>query len=249
MGKSSAPQHAHYEEMQDTPWITQGRDIANIGGEGLKKNANSVNVFDDQTKYEINKLNRDVYSRAQEDLNKQYLDTMNKYASANYNRFGSLNSTPSSYITDQYQRQYQRDAANLAYERAKNYEDLYDQELKRRYDTLNEYYTLYNLGQIPYQQDISNWQIRNKNKDIDYQNAMTKANARLGSAGIFGSLASLGMQGLQAYLGSKSGGLASGALGSLGSSVGSGLLSDVGSGGWTGDGAISSGLSGMFGNY
>ena len=45
--------------------ITQGRDIANIGGEGLKKNANSVNVFDDQTKYEINKLNRDVYSRAQ----------------------------------------------------------------------------------------------------------------------------------------------------------------------------------------
>ncbi len=248
MGTGSAPQHEHYEEMQDTPWIKQGREIADIGGEGLKKNANSVNVFDDQTKYEINKLNRDVYSRAQEDLNKQYIDTMNKYASANYNRFGSLNSTPASYITDQYQRQYQRDAANLAYERAKNYENLYDQELARRYNTLNEYQTLYNLGQIPYQQDVSNWNIRNTNRDIDYQNALARANANVGTAGILGAIGSLGMQGLQTYLGAKSGGMGSGLLGSLGSSAGSSLLSSGGSG-WTGDGAISSGLSGMFSNY
>ena len=32
------PTHAHYEEMQDTPWITQGRDIADKGGKGILEN-------------------------------------------------------------------------------------------------------------------------------------------------------------------------------------------------------------------
>ena len=69
MGSGSAPQHAHYEEMQDTPWITQGRDIANIGGEGLKKYANSVNVFDDQTKYDINKFISNYLLKLQKAIN------------------------------------------------------------------------------------------------------------------------------------------------------------------------------------
>ena len=34
MGKSPA-KHSGYEEMKDTPWITQGRDIAQRGGEGI----------------------------------------------------------------------------------------------------------------------------------------------------------------------------------------------------------------------
>ena len=245
MGKTSAPQKGMYEEMKDTPWITQGRELADIGGTGLKENVNNVNVFDANTRYGIDKLNRDVYSRAQEDLNKQYINTMNKYAASNYNRFGSLNSTPAAYVTDQYQRQYQRDAANLAYERAANYENLVDQELARRYNTLNEYLTLYNLGQVPYSLDLANWGIRNQNVDRAYENAVARANAGAGMTGILGTIGSLGMQGLQAYLGAQSGGASSGLFGKSG---GSSSLSG-GSSGWTGDGAISSGLSGMFGNY
>lgn len=248
MGKTSAPQKGMYEEMKDTPWITQGRELADIGGTGLKENVNNINVFDANTRYGIDKLNRDVYSRAQEDLNKQYIDTMNKYAANNYNRFGSLNSTPSSYVTDQYQRQYQRDAANLAYERAANYENLVDQELARRYNTLNEYQTLYNLGQIPHQLDLANWGIRNQNVDRAYENAIAKANASAGKAGMIGAIGSLGMQGLQAYLGAQSGGMATPMLGALGGSIGSSALSSGGSG-WTGDGAIASSLGGMFGKY
>ena len=201
MGKKSAPQKGMYEEMKDTPWITQGRELANIGGTGLKENANNVNVFDAQTRYDIDKLNRDVYSRAQEDLNKQYTDTMNKYAAANYNRFGSLNSTPSSYVTDQYQRQYQRDAANVAYERAANYENLVDQELKRRYDTLNEYLTLYNLGQTPHQLDLANWGIRNQNVDRTYENALALANAKMGNSSKWGSIGTTALQVLPAVIG------------------------------------------------
>ena len=201
MGKTSAPQKGMYEEMKDTPWITQGRELADIGGTGLKENANNVNVFDTQTRYDIDKLNRDVYSRAQEDLNKQYTDTINKYAAANYNRFGSLNSTPSSYVTDQYQRQYQRDAANLAYERAANYENLVDQELKRRYDTLNEYLTLYNLGQTPHQLDLANWGIRNQNVDRAYENAVIQANAKMGNSSMWGSIGTTALKVLPAVIG------------------------------------------------
>lgn len=180
MGKD-APQKAMYEEMKDTPWITQGREIADIGGKGLISNADSVNVFDPNQRYSMEKLNRDVYDRAFEDLNKQYREGMNKYAAANYGRFGTLNATPSAYITDEYNRQYQRDMSNMAYNKAINYENLVNQELQRRYNTLGMYQTLYNMGQIPYELDVRNWQTRNTNKDRDYDNALAQANASIGN--------------------------------------------------------------------
>lgn len=188
MGKKPA-QHPGYEEMKDTPWITQGRDVAQRGGEGILENYNRVNVFNEGQRTSMEKLNEDAYRRAFEDLNKGYREGMNKYAGANYNRFGSLNSTPSAYITDEFNRQYSRDMANLAYEKAINYENLVNQELQRRYNTLGMYQTMYNMGQIPYQQDIQNWQIRNKNRDIAYENAKRSQQGSMGN--MFGSLGSL----------------------------------------------------------
>jgi hypothetical protein len=129
----------------------------------------------------MEKLNEDAYRNAFEDLNRGYREGMNKYASANYNRFGTLNATPASYITDNFNRQYSRDMANLAYNKAVNYENLVNQELQRRYNTLNMMQTMYNMGQIPYQLDLADWDIRNKNRDIDWEDrkiqyAVDKAN-------------------------------------------------------------------------
>ena len=179
--KEKAILHGGYEQMKDTPWITQGREIAQKGGEGILDNYNRVNVFDEGQRTSMEKLNEDAYRRAFEDLNRGYREGMNKYASANYNRFGTLNATPASYITDNFNRQYSRDMANLAYNKAVNYENLVNQELQRRYNTLNMMQTMYNMGQIPYQLDLANWDVRNKNKDIDWrdrqiQYAVDKAN-------------------------------------------------------------------------
>jgi hypothetical protein len=71
--------------------------------------------------------------------------------------------------------------ANLAYDKAINYENLVNQELQRRYNTLGMYQTLYNMGQIPHQLDLANWDIRNRNRDIDFDDrqrayAVAKAN-------------------------------------------------------------------------
>lgn len=213
MGKDKAPQKGMYQTMKDTPWITQGREIADLGGKGLLENANKVNVFDDQERYRMEKLNEDAYSRAFNDLNRQYREGMNKYAAANYNRFGSLNSTPSSYIVDEYNRQYQRDLSNMAYNKALNYENLVNQELQRRYNTLGMYQTLYNMGQTPYELDVRNWQIGNTNIDRMYDNALASANASMGTMGNIGNMVgNIAGTALGMYLNAQTGG-AAGAVG------------------------------------
>lgn len=164
--KTYVPQ---YEKFEDTPWITQGRDIADIGGQGVLDNYKNVDWFDDKTKRSIERRNDEVYNRAFEDMNRQYNDTMNAYAARNYNRFGSLNSTPSAYITDQYNRDFQRQMNDLAYNKAINYDKLVDNELQRRYNTLDMYGNMYGYGQTPYQVDLANWNTENTNKDLAWQ--------------------------------------------------------------------------------
>jgi len=192
MGDS--PKHPGYKKMKDTAWIKQGRQIADIGGKGVLDNYNSVNVFDQNIRNELNARNGDIYQRAFNDMNKAYRDTMNQYAARNYNRFGSLNSTPSAYTTDNYQKDFQRQMNDLAYNKAMNYENLVNNELNRRYKTLGMYEDLYGYGQIPYQQDVNNWNIENTNRDIQYKNAVMSSqnnwlNTGLGALGTIGTAA------------------------------------------------------------
>lgn len=168
MGKRKV-RHEPYEEMKDTPWITQGREIADIGGKGILDNYNKVNVFSPETQKSLEARNNAIYKRAFDNMERAYTDTMNKYNAANYNQFGTLNATPAAYRTDQYRRDFQRQMDDLAYNQAVNYDTLMDNELQRRYNTLDMYNTLYGYGQTPYQQDIANWNTRNTNKDLAYQ--------------------------------------------------------------------------------
>lgn len=207
------PKHPGYEQMKDTPWITQGRQIADIGGKGVLENYNKVNTFDEATRKSLEARNNEIYKRAFDDMSNAYNQSMNRYAGANYNRLGTLNSTPSAYITDQYMKDYQRQMNDLAYNKAINYDTLMDQELQRRYNTLNMFGNLYQYGQIPYSQDLKNWDLRNTNRDIAYQNAMAEAKNRRG----FGST----IGGLIGGVGGSFFGPIGGALGSsIGSSIG-----------------------------
>lgn len=172
MGQKSTPQHEAYSKMQDTPWITQAREIADIGGKGVLDNYNKVNVFDEATRKSLEARNNATYKRAFDNMADEYNRSMNKYAGANYNRFGTLNATPSSYITDRYMRDYQRQMDDLAYNQAMNYDNLMNNELQRRYNTLDMFSNMYGYGQTPYQQDLANWNIENTNKDVSYNNAM-----------------------------------------------------------------------------
>ena len=172
MGKKKAPSHPGYKKMKDTPWITQGREIASAGGEGILDNYGKVNVFGRDTLDSLNARNNAIYQRAFSDMNQKYNDTMNAYNARNFGRFGTLQSTPASYTTDEYQKDFQRQMNDLSYNKAMNYENLINNELNRRYNTLNMYQNMYNYGQIPYSQDVNNWNIENTNRNIDYQNKL-----------------------------------------------------------------------------
>jgi len=174
MGDDS-PQHPGYKKFEDTPWITQGREIADIGGKGVLENYNKVNVFDDATRRSIEARNNDIYKRAFDDANREYQRIMNDYAAKNYNQFGSLNSTPGAYRTDMANLQAQRQLDDMAYNKAVNYENLINNELQRRYNTLDMFNKMYQYGQIPHQVDIGNWNVENTNRDISYSNALSDA--------------------------------------------------------------------------
>ena len=177
--KVSAPQ---YEKFQDTPWIKQGREIADIGGRGVLDNYGKVNVFDEATQASLNARNNDIYNRAFGDMERAYTDTMNKYNAANYNQFGTLNATAPAYRTDEYQRQFQRQLDDLAYNKAVNYENLINNELQRRYNTLDMFGNMYNYGQIPHSVDVANWNTTNTNKDVAMQAALANRDSGFGSS-------------------------------------------------------------------
>jgi hypothetical protein len=190
------PQHPGYVKMEDTPWITQGREIADKGGKGVLDNYGKVNVFDEATKASLNARNNDIYNRAFGDMERAYTDTMNKYNAANYNQFGTLNATQPAYRTDEYQRQFQRQLDDLAYNKAINYENLINNELQRRYNTLDMFGNMYQYGRTPYEQDLKNWNIDNTNRDIGYQNEVARSQSgsgfgQLGGAIIGGTLGAL----------------------------------------------------------
>lgn len=206
--KVSAPQ---YEKFKDTPWITQGRQIADIGGRGVLDNYGKVNVFDEATQASLNARNNDIYNRAFGDMERAYTDTMNKYNAANYNQFGTLNATSPAYRTDEYQRQFQRQLDDLAYNKAVNYENLINNELQRRYNTLDMFGNMYNYGQTPHAVDIANWNTANTNKDVAMQAALANRDSGFGSS-----------------LGNFLTGITGAAVGGLGAGFGNGLGNQAG---------------------
>lgn len=173
-----APSRPEYEQMQDTPYITNLRDMSQRGYEGYKDNYDKVNVFSPETQRSLDDYTNAIYQRAEGDFDRQYRDTMKRMANRNYGQFGTLNATPALYRTDMENLSQQRKLADMAYNKALYRESLVDNELRRRYNTLNMFNDMLEKGQTPYTQDLKNWEIRNKNKDIQFQNAIARYNQK-----------------------------------------------------------------------
>lgn len=173
-----APSRPEYEQMKDTPYITNLRDLSQRGYEGYKDNYNKVNVFSPETQRSLDDYTNAVYQRAEGDFDRQYRDTMKRMANRNYGQFGTLNATPALYRTDMENLAQQRKLADMAYNKALYRESLVDNELRRRYNTLNMYNDMLEKGKTPYELDLQNWHVRNKNKDIQFQNAISNYNQK-----------------------------------------------------------------------
>lgn len=218
MGFGSAPKHKGYEEQKDTPWITRNRELNTLAYDGLPSMYENINVFDDKTRAGLDARNDAIYNRAQSDFERMYNQTMGNTLARDYNRFGTTGATPSLYARDLYNLQQQRELADLAYNKAMNYENMVNQELNRRYNTLGAYSNLFNTtGQTTQGFDDANWQIRNKNRDIEYANAVAEHQQKgstIGKIGtIVGAVAGSVIPGVGTALGATLGNALGGAIG------------------------------------
>ena len=219
--KKKSGGYIQYEKFKDTPWITQGRQIADIGGQGVLDNYNKVNVFSPETQQSLEARNNAIYQRAFDDASRAYTDTMNRYNAANYGQFGTLNATAPYYRTDSYQRDFQRQLNDLAYNKAVNYENLVNNELQRRYNTLNMFGDMYGYGQIPHSVDIANWNTTNTNKDLLLKQMQMDNASSGGWSNLLGTLGTVAGTAAGAYFGCPSGAAAGSQVGnSLGSGIG-----------------------------
>lgn len=219
MSKKKSPDIPMYQEMKDTPWITQARDMANRGYQGIIDNYNKVNVFSEPTQQSLQARVNALYNRAEGDFDRTYRETMNKMANRNYSQFGTLNATPAAYRTDMENLSQQRKLADLSYNKALYYDQAVNNELQRRYNTLNMFNNLYQKGEVPYQQDVSNWKLRNENLDRQYYNDLGNSQSGFN----WGDFATGALKGAATGFlttGNPWGAVAGGALGGLGGGFG-----------------------------
>lgn len=164
-----------YEELADTPWITQNREMENNAYGKLNNALDNLYNFNEDQYQAI----ADDYTGAQwNDLNRGYLQAMNQQAANERNRLGTSGASSSLYNTNTLQNSYNDLATRLASTTASQYNNLINQEWNRRLQNLNLYNNLWgNAGQTAYQHDYNNWQIRNTNKDRQWANDVEENNA------------------------------------------------------------------------
>lgn len=161
--------------FEDTPYITQARQMSNIGGEKLLGLHDKLNVFSEPTQQSLQSRVNDMYRKSELDYQRQYRDASNKINQANYRRFGTLNATPAAYAGNLQELQHQDHLARMAQQKAQSYDQVVNNELQRRYNTFNMYKSLYGLGDTPLNIDLKNWDIQLKNQDRQYANDLARA--------------------------------------------------------------------------
>jgi hypothetical protein len=175
MGKTAPPLKA-YKMQEDSPYVAHARTLMEQGFKGVNEMMPKINTMDEGTQADINSRLGAIYNRAKNDFDINYRDTMGTTMANQYGQFGTTGATPSLYRNDMTNRTAQRELADLAYNKAQNYETNVNNELNRRYNTLSAYNNLYGYGEIPQQYDDQNYKLGLTNQDRAYQNDLARWN-------------------------------------------------------------------------
>ena len=166
-----------YEQLADTQYIT-----------GLRED---LPTYRDQYNYMLGQLDvtspevqqafqdkANEYTQAQwNDFNRNALANYKAMNQANRNRFGNLGSSGAMYGADTYNRQLNDLATRIAGQTAGQYENLMNNYYNQKYGTAQMYNQAYGYaGNVLQNNDISNWQIRNRNIDAKYAADVQNAN-------------------------------------------------------------------------
>jgi len=166
-----------YEQLADTEYIT-----------GLRQD---LPTYRDQYNYMLGQLDvtspevqqafqdkANEYTQAQwSDFNRNALANYKAMNQANRNRFGNLGSSGAMYGADSYNRQLNDLASRIAGQTAGQYENLMNNYYNQKYNTAQMYGNAYSgAGSTLQNNDIANWQVRNRNIEAKYLADVQNAN-------------------------------------------------------------------------
>ena len=204
-----------YEQLADTEYIT-----------GLRQD---LPTYRDQYNYMLGQLDvtspevqqafqdkANEYTQAQwSDFNRNALANYKAMNQANRNRFGNLGSSGAMYGADSYNRQLNDLASRIAGQTAGQYENLMNNYYNQKYNTAQMYGNAYSgAGSTLQNNDIANWQVRNRNIEAKYLADVQNANR--GGFNLGNMLSGAASGAAAGSAGGWVGALAGGVLGGLG---------------------------------
>lgn len=166
------PKQPTLDLYADTPYITRNRELNTTVYGDLNEALDNYRNW--QNNNDLWQSVADQYTQSQwNDLNRQYQQALNQNAQRERQRLGTYGASSSLYHSDTLQRAYNDMAANIASNTANAYNKLLNQEYLRRANDVNNYNYLFNqTGNVTEGVDRLNWQTKNQNKIIDWQNDM-----------------------------------------------------------------------------
>ena len=194
MTKKKTPKLPLYDTFEDTPWISRNREL-NTNAYDLYSQGLQNLGKQDQQYYEG--LASQATRSAWDDYNRNYQNAVNQNLARNYGRTGSTASTSGGYVTDSLQRQYNDAATRLASQQAQLQDQFINSALNRDLYKLNQYGSAFNnSGDITQDVDKFNYDIRQQNKDRQWQNDVMKQREK---TDIFKILSDAGASGFKGF--------------------------------------------------
>lgn len=166
-----------YEQLADTEYISGLREDLPTYRDQYNYMLGQLDV----TSPEVQQTFQDIanqYTQSQwNDFNRNALSNYKAMNAANYNRFGNLGSSGAMYNADTYNRQLNDLASRIASNTAGQYENLVNNYYTQKLNTANAYGSAYSgAGSTLQDNDIANWNIRNRNIEAKYAADVQNAN-------------------------------------------------------------------------
>lgn len=240
-----------YDEFEDTPWISRNRELNRDTYDWYRQGLEELGQPSEQ-------LYDTIVGRATQsmwdDYNRNYQKAVNQNIARNYGRTGTTQSTAAGYLADNLQRQYNDSAARISGQANQMYNQLLNSNLQRVNLLGNAFNT---SGQTTQAVDKANYDIRQQNKDRQWQNDILREKSKtdwikiMSDAGAAGYKA--GLEGMKSgnpwvALGGAIGGTLSGGYASYADPSGQyGYMDDWNNIMGTGSGGGAGGMGSMFG--
>lgn len=178
--KSKTYQLPMYDELGENAYNTSNRTMTSNLGDWLIDHYQDIGTLTQDQEQEY----KDIADKASEaswsDFNRQLAKAQDVRNTKSYNRFGSLTNTPALYDQETFGRESNKAALDLANNITDYYNTMVKQDINRQLSSWNMYSNMYNkAGEDITKLDKYNWNLRNQNKDRQYQNDVMKFNNKI----------------------------------------------------------------------